>query len=137
MCSKVLIADLFSPVAIMEMQGLGLEVTFNKDLNEATLSEAMASSQPHILVVKSDSVVGAAMIDANPKLRLVVVAGASAANVDVSHCARKGIFVANCPNGATHALAELTVGLMVSVNRRIVEADRMLKEGKWDKELFS
>jgi len=53
---KVLIADLFSAVAIMEMQGAGMEVHFNKDLNGETLTKALEELNPEILVVRSTKV---------------------------------------------------------------------------------
>jgi hypothetical protein len=53
---KVLIADLFSAVAIMEMQGAGMEVHFNKDLNGETLTKALEELSPEILVVRSTKV---------------------------------------------------------------------------------
>ena len=119
---KVLIADAFSPVAIMEMQGAGMEVTFNKDLNGETLTKAMAELNPEILVVRSTKV-QVDQIDASSKLQLVVRAGAGTDTIDVAHCSRKGIYVANCPGKNAHAVAELTIGLLISIDRRMAEGN--------------
>jgi D-3-phosphoglycerate dehydrogenase len=133
---KVLIADLFSPVAIMEMQGAGMEVTFNKDLKEDSLKEALATMQPEVLVVRSTKVT-ADHINANPKLQLVVRAGAGTDTIDVAHCARNGIYVANCPAKNANAVSELTVGLMVMIDRQMASGNQMLHEGKWNKSMFA
>jgi D-3-phosphoglycerate dehydrogenase / 2-oxoglutarate reductase len=70
-------------------------------------------------------------------LQLVVRAGAGTDTIDVAHCSRKGIYVANCPGKNAHAVSELTIGLLLSIDRRMAEGNQMLNEGKWNKAMFS
>ena len=76
-------------------------------------------------------------VDANPKMQLVVRAGAGYDTIDVAYCAKQGVYVANCPGKNSHAVAELTMGLILSIDRRIPEGVQLLREQKWNKGLFS
>ena len=133
---RVLIADQVASGAIIEMQHQGMGVDFNKDLSGDSLIAAIKDFDPNILVVRSTKVPVAA-IDAGASLQLVVRAGAGTDTIDVTHCARQGIFVANCPGKNAHAVAELAMGLMLSLDRRMAEGNQLLHEGKWDKTMFS
>ncbi len=64
-------------------------------------------------------------------------AGAGYDTIDVGHCAKQGIYVANCPGKNAHAVAELAMGLILSIDRRIAEGVQLLKEGQWNKALFA
>lgn len=77
------------------------------------------------------------VIDANHCLQMVVRAGAGYDTIDVAHCASRGIYVTNCPGKNAHAVAELALGLMISIDRRIPENDHLLKEGKWNKGAYA
>ncbi len=88
------------------------------------------------MVVRSTKVT-AADVNANPKLQLVVRAGAGYDTIDVAHCANNGVYVANCPGKNSHAVAELTMGLILSIDRRIPEGVQLLREQKWNKGMFS
>jgi D-3-phosphoglycerate dehydrogenase len=74
---------------------------------------------------------------ADPKLQLVVRAGAGYDTIDVALCAKQGIYVANCPGKNAHAVAELALALMLSIDRRVAEGVSLLKEGKWNKGMFA
>jgi len=66
----------------------------------------------------------------------VVRAGTSVDNIDVDYCSRRGIFVANCPLEIANAISELTIGLILAIDRRIAEGVNMLKHGNWNAEMF-
>lgn len=68
---------------------------------------------------------------------MVVRAGAGYDTIDVTHCASKGIYVTNCPGKNAHAVAELALGLILSIDRRIPENDALLKEGRWNKGAYA
>ena len=84
---RVLIADQFSAVAIMEMKGRGMEVEFNKDLTGDSLKTALKEFAPNVLVVRSTKL-PVDVLDCGEKLQLVVRAGAGVDTIDVAHCAR-------------------------------------------------
>ena len=64
-------------------------------------------------------------------------AGAGTDNIDVAYCSKNCIFVTNCPGKNSHAVAELALGLMLAVDRRIPDGVQQLKEGQWNKSSFA
>ena len=76
-----------------------------------------------MLVVRSTKV-EVTHVDASSKLQLVVRAGAGTDTIDVKYCAKQGIYVANCPGKNAHAVAELTIGMMISIDRRMAEGNQ-------------
>jgi len=96
----------------------------------------MAEIKPDILIVRSTKVT-AEIVDANPALQLIMRAGAGVDTIDVSHCSSKGIYVTNCPGKNANAVSELTMALILSIDRRTAEGNALLKEGKWNKGMFA
>lgn len=133
---QIIIADLFSPVGINTLEEEKHEVIYDKNLSGDSLTKAMETHQPEVLVVRSTKVT-AATIDANPKLGLIIRAGAGYDTIDVAHASTKGVYVANCPGKNATAVAELTMGMILSIDRRLGENYKLQKEGKWNKGMFS
>ena len=133
---KVLVADQFSEDGIKELKSSGIEVHYDGSLSGETLTKALGELQPNVLVVRSTKVT-AADVNADAKLQLVVRAGAGYDTIDVAHCAKQGVYVANCPGKNAHAVAELTMGFILSVDRRIPEGVQLLREQKWNKGMFA
>ncbi|RJS84141.1 D-glycerate dehydrogenase [Candidatus Bathyarchaeota archaeon] len=78
------------------------------------------------------------ILDKSPKLKVVARFGVGYDNVDVEECTKRGIWVTYTPNALSEAVADLTLGLMICLARRIVQADRYVRRswGKPDSELF-
>jgi D-3-phosphoglycerate dehydrogenase / 2-oxoglutarate reductase len=104
-----------------------LDVKYDAGLNGESLTKALAEYHPQVLVVRSTKVT-AADVDADPKLQLVVRAGAGYDTIDVAYCAKQGVYVANCPGKNSHAVAELTMGFILSIDRRMPEGVQLLRE---------
>lgn len=96
----------------------------------------MEANQPDILIVRSTKVTPH-VIDASHSLALVIRAGAGVDTIDVDHASSKGIFVANCPGKNATAVAELAMGMMINIDRRLAENYGLLKDSKWRKGMFS
>lgn len=133
---RVLIADQFSEEGMKELVQSGLDVKYDAGLNGDSLTKALGEYQPQVLVVRSTKVT-AADVNADPKLQLVVRAGAGYDTIDVAYCAKQGVYVANCPGKNSHAVAELTMGFILSIDRRIPEGVQLLREQKWNKGMFA
>jgi D-3-phosphoglycerate dehydrogenase len=133
---RVLIADAFSAAAIEEMKLSGMEVLYNDKLAGEAFKVALAEFHPQVLVVRSKKV-DAATIDSGKALQLIVRAGAGTDTIDVAHAARTGIYVANCPGKNANAVSELTIGMMISIDRRMAEGNELLHKGKWNKGMFA
>ncbi len=88
------------------------------------------------IVVRSATKVTAALIEAAPRLRAIARAGTGVDNVDVNAASARGIVVMNAPGASSISVAELTMGLMLSLARHLPAADAAMKQGKWEKKRF-
>ncbi len=132
---NVLIADKFEQEGLDALRAMGLGVTYLPDIKYAALADALSSTQADILVVRSTKV-SDAILEAG-QLSLVVRAGAGYDTIDVKGASRRGIYVSNCPGKNAVAVAELTLGLILSLDRRIPDNVAELRAGKWNKKEFS
>ena len=127
---NILIADKFPSRWAEELAKQGHKITSDPSLDENSLLTAIADHE--ILIVRSTKV-PAAVIDAGKKLKLIIRAGAGTNTIDVKHAAEKGVAVCNCPGTNSIAVAELTLGLILALDRRIYHNTKDLREGKWNK----
>jgi D-3-phosphoglycerate dehydrogenase / 2-oxoglutarate reductase len=131
---RVLIADEFSKRHLDSLRGLGLSVEYKPDAKADELPALTANVG--VLVVRSTEV-KRPVFESSHSLSLVIRAGAGVNTIDVAAASARGVFVANCPGQNAIAVAELAIGLMVAVDRRIPDNVQALREGKWNKKLFS
>jgi D-3-phosphoglycerate dehydrogenase len=131
----VLIADKFEPAGRDGLQVIGCEVSFQPDLKDEALVEAIAKHQPDVLVVRGTKVTEP-MLAAGP-LKLIVRAGAGYNTIDVAAASRRGIYVSNCPGKNSIAVAELAFALILALDRRIADNVIALRAGQWNKKEFS
>jgi D-3-phosphoglycerate dehydrogenase len=132
---KVLIADKFEQSGIDGLRAAGCEVIVQPELKDEALQAAIAQTQAEVLVVRGTAVT-APMLEAGA-LALIVRAGAGYNTIDVATASRRGIYVSNCPGKNAIAVAELTLGLMLALDRRIPDNVAALRAGKWNKKEFS
>jgi len=120
--------------ALDELKVLGVEIVSRPELTRETLVGALDGVG--ILVVRSTEVSGEA-IAAGKQLNLIVRAGAGVNNIDVAAASGRGVYVANCPGKNAIAVAELTLGLILSLDRRLADATADLRAGRWEKARYS
>lgn len=77
------------------------------------------------------SVVPASLIDALPKLEIISVFGVGYDGIDLEAAKRRGITVTNTPDVLNDCVADLAIGLVIATARRLAEADRYVRAGKW------
>ncbi len=131
---RILIADQLPADVRGQLAGLGFEVDFQPSLGAEELPEAIGDAQ--VLVVRSTRVTAEA-ITASPRLQLIIRAGAGTNTIDCQQAADRGVFVANCPGKNAIAVAELTMGLILSLDRRIPDGVADLRAGRWRKKVYS
>jgi D-3-phosphoglycerate dehydrogenase len=88
------------------------------------------------LIVRSATMVTRDLLGLAPRLRAVARAGVGIDNCDLPAASELGVAVFNAPGGNTNAAAELTVGLMISVARKIPAAEASLRRGEWNRSEF-
>jgi D-3-phosphoglycerate dehydrogenase len=131
---KVLIADKFPDKYIQELKALDLDVIYEPKLGEKDLPKA--AEDVDILVVRS-TVVNEETINNSKKLNLIIRAGSGVNNIAISAANKKGIYVANCPGMNAVAVAELTMGLMIALDRFIPDNVSDFRNGIWNKDKYS
>ena len=127
---RILIADTLKASAVSELERLGCDVTVRAELTADDLPPAIQGYQ--ILVVRSTRVTEQT-ISSSDQLALVVRAGAGVNTIALDAAADAGIYVANCPGKNADAVAELTIGLIISADRGIANATADLRDGRWRK----
>src|SRR6185503_1379710 len=132
---RILIADKFPESGQADLKQAGLEVVYDPDAKDDSLTAAIKSSGADVLVVRSTKVT-AEMLEAG-RLSLVIQAGAGYNTIDVKTASARGIYVTNCPGKNSIAVAELAFGLMLALDRRIPGAALDLKQGRWNKKEYS
>jgi D-3-phosphoglycerate dehydrogenase len=132
---RVLIADALPEAGLQGFEQAGYEVTCDPALADDALAEAIRAQGADVLVVRSTKVPRAAL-EAG-RLGLVIRAGAGYNNVDVEAASELGIYVANCPGKNAVAVAELTLGLILALDRRIPDCVEALRAGRWNKKRFA
>src|SRR6266511_2388735 len=131
---RILVADAFPKEQLAPLAALGLEVDHPPEVAARALPAAARGAS--ILVVRSKQV-SAEVFEGAPALSLVVRAGAGVNTIDVVAASRRGVFVANCPGQNSIAVAELAIGFVLALDRRIPDAVAALRAGRWDKKGFS
>jgi D-3-phosphoglycerate dehydrogenase len=132
---RVLIADKFEQSGRDGLEALGCDISFQPDLKDDALTEAIGNVKPDVLVVRGTKV-SEPMLAAGP-IKLVVRAGAGYNTIDVAAASRRGIYVSNCPGKNSIAVAELAFALMLALDRRIADNVIALRQGEWNKKEFS
>ncbi len=128
--TKILITDPIHEDGIRLLKEIG-QVDVKIGLNQEQL--LLEVGDYDVLVVRSATKVTREVIEAGKNLKLIARAGAGLDNIDVEAAEARGIEVINSPESVTAAVAELTIGLMLSLARRIPRADRGMKLGRWEK----
>jgi len=83
------------------------------------------------LVTLLSDKIDAEIFDAAPKLKIVAQMAVGFDNIDVEEATRRGIYVTNTPGVLTETTADFAWALLMAIARRVVEADRYVREGKW------
>ncbi len=131
---KILFADRLPEFCADDLRAMGHEVEIQPDLTTADLPAAIGDAQ--ILVVRSTKV-DAASIEAAPSLSFIIRAGAGTNTIDVATASARGVFVSNVPGRNALAVAELTLGLILALDRNIADGTADLRNGVWNKKAYS
>ncbi len=133
---KVLVADKMEQWGLDQLKGLAEAVEFDPSLKDETLKSRLAEFDPQVLIVRSTKV-PAEIQQAGKSLKLIIRAGSGFDTIDTSAAAERGIFVSNCPGMNAIAVAELTMGLIIALDRRIADNVIDLRAGRWRKKEYS
>ena len=132
---KVLIADPLDRAAVETLRGAGLEVIERPGLKGAELARALDGVEG--IIIRGATKVTAEVLGGAPSLRAVVRAGTGLDNVDVGAARARGVAVSNTPAANAVSVAELVFGLVLALERHLVEAASDLRRGHWEKSKYA
>lgn len=127
--AKVLVCDPIHEEGIGKLRDAGFEVDVNTTISHEQLKDVVSNYDA--LVVRSRTKVTKEIIEAGKRLKTIGRAGVGLDNIDLETAKKKGITVLNTPEAPAEAVAELTVGLIISLARHIALADQAMKKEEW------
>ncbi|HET9672430.1 MAG TPA: hydroxyacid dehydrogenase, partial [Actinomycetota bacterium] len=130
---RVLFADAVDPSTLEALAEQGHECDADPSITADELPDRLAGVEA--LVVRSTRVTAEA-IAAAKDLELIVRAGAGTNTIDVEAASQLGIYVTNVPGRNAIAVAELTIGLLLAIDRRIADNVADLRAGNWNKSAY-
>lgn len=127
---KVLVAEALAQEGL-ELLREHFQVDEYQGLGPEALLQAIGDYEA--LIVRSQTKVNSALIEAGRKLRVIGRAGTGVDNIDLEAATRRGIVVVNAPLGNCISVAEHTIALLLALARNIVQADSSLRAGLWER----
>ncbi len=126
---SVLICDQVAPILNDILQKNGLQITYEPEITPDQIKEKIGAFD--IVIVRSRTKLTKDMIEKADKCKIIARVGVGLDNIDVDAAKAKEIRVINAVEGAMNAVAELVLGLMLSLARELPRADREIRNGKW------
>ncbi len=130
---KVLIADAINEKGIENLKEVA-DVVVDTSITPEELANTI--HEYNGIVVRSRTKLTADIIEKADNLQIIARAGVGVDNIDLNAATEKGIMVVNSPESTSVTVAEHTMGLILSMARKISIADKSVKEGKWEKKKF-
>jgi D-3-phosphoglycerate dehydrogenase len=125
---RIALASPINPDAVVLLDARH-DVAHAVGLTAGEFERAVADRE--VLIARSGVTISAELLRRAPGVRLVVRAGSGLDNLDVAYMREQGIRLVRVPGPGARAVAEMTFGLVLAVGRRIVEADRLVRQGTW------
>ncbi len=131
---KVLISDKLNQEAVNIFQENGIIVDYKPNISRNELINLIQDYEG--LAIRSNTKVDKEILSKASKLKIIGRAGIGVDNVDVDAATLKGVIVMNTPHGNSITTAEHTIAMMMSLARKIPDANQSTKKGKWEKSKF-
>jgi len=128
---SVLICDHVNPTLKEILEKNGLKVTYEPEITPEQIAEKIGNFQ--VVVIRGRTKLSRELIEKADKCKIIARVGVGLDNIDQEAAKEKNIRVINAVEGATTAVAELVIGLMLSLAREIPRADREIRNGNWIK----
>jgi len=133
---KVLITDEISAEGLRPLQeDSRIELDIRLGLSVAELHKTIGAFDA--IITRSGTLVDRALIDQGTNLKIIARAGVGIDNVDVAYASKKGIIVVNAPFGNTNSAAEHSLAILMTLCRRVTDANASLKSGEWKRAPFT
>ena len=126
---SVLICDEVDPILNKILEDNGLKVSYEPEIDAQQILEKISNFS--IVIVRSRTTITKDMIEKADNCKIIARVGVGLDNVDQDAAKAKNIRVINAVEGAMNAVAELVLGLMLSLARQTTRGDRAIRNGQW------
>tara|TARA_Y100000590_G_scaffold179661_1_gene204790 strand:- start:751 stop:1647 length:897 start_codon:yes stop_codon:yes gene_type:complete len=120
-----------NPVLNEILEKNGLQITYEPEITPEQIAEKIENFE--VVIVRSRTKLTKELIEKAKKCQIIARVGVGLDNIDQTTAKEKNIRVINAVEGAMNAVAELVIGLMLSLAREIPRADREVRNGNWIK----
>jgi len=114
----------------------GFKIIWNerkRPLKEDEMVEEISNARPVFAIVVGVDPVTEKVMEAAPELKVIAKHGVGVDNIDLEAARKRGIVVTNAPGSNNQAVADLVWGLILAAAREIPKADRITRQGRWDR----
>ncbi|HZD13359.1 MAG TPA: hydroxyacid dehydrogenase [Candidatus Binatus sp.] len=128
---RALVCDHIGPEGLEILRRAGLQVDEDPRITMDNLVTRVRDYE--ILIVRGRTKVDSNIMNAGRNLKIIGRSGVGLDNIDLNAARARDIKVLNTPGAPTTSVAELTIGLILSLLRKINYADHEMKQGHWIK----
>lgn len=129
---RCLIVDQMHDITVPELEKLGIEVNYDPKIDRQGILQIVSDYDG--LIIRSKTYIDREFLDSAPKLKFIARAGAGVDNLDEKLIEERGIKILNAPEGNQNAVAEHSIGMLLSMMHNIVKGDREVRQGVWLRE---
>ena len=130
---KALVADYVHSSLIAGLEKRGFIVDYDTSVNMTILPSVI--HEYVMVVINSKIKMFSETIDKAPKLKFICRLGSGLEIIDLKYASKKGIHVINTPSGNSNAVAEHAIGMLLTLANNLIQADKEIRELKWNREL--
>ncbi len=131
MSKRIVVAEEIAEAGLDRLRSAGFIVDVQLDKSATELHTILDGA--HALIVRSATMVDAAMLAAGKQLVVVARAGVGLDNIDVEAATKQGVMVVNAPQSNVLSAAEHTMALILSIARNVPQAHSALTAGRWER----
>ena len=127
---KILIVSIIDPNAIRKLQEQH-DVICNFGPTTEMIKNLIVDRE--ILIFRSGVKITAEVLESAPNLKLIIRAGSGIDNLDMGYVFQRGLELIRIPGPGAQAVAEMSFALLLALSRNLLEADRLMRQGRWAK----
>jgi len=131
---KILVCDKIDPRVIDHLSKIGSVTDISDKKDKELVKEEIVNSS--VVVVRSSTIISKELIETSNQLIIIARAGVGIDNIDLQAATDNKVYVVNAPLSNIVSVAELTVGLVISIARNIVPGNSSMKDGEWNRSQF-
>jgi len=129
---KVLHLDSNHPLLFDQLNAIGFENHKDYASSKYKIEEIIHDYEG--IILRSRFAIDKEFLDKAVNLKFIGRVGAGLENIDIVYARKKGVFLASAPEGNRNAVAEHSLGMLLSLFNKLNKADREVRQGKWDRE---